>query len=42
MAANIAARQMLMRMKMMQECANEVISVDGQRQDSIEDFACLN
>ena len=42
MAANIAAHQMLMRMKMTQECANEVISVDGQGQDSIKDFACLN
>ena len=42
MAANIAARQMLMRMKMTQECADEVIAVDGQGQDSIEDFTCLS
>ena len=42
MATNIAARQMLMRMKITQECANEVISVDVQGQDSIEDFACLS
>jgi len=42
MATNIDARQMLMRMKMTQECADKVISVDGQGQDSIEDFARLN
>ncbi len=41
MAANIAARQMLMRMKLTQECSDEIISVDGQGQDSIEDFARL-
>ena len=33
---------MLMRMKMTQECADKVISVDGQGQDSIDDFARLN
>ena len=33
---------MLMRMKMTQECADKVISVDGQGQDSIEDFARLS
>ena len=42
MDANIAACQILMRMKMTQECADKVISVDRQGQDSIEDFACLN
>ena len=42
MAANIAARQMLMRMNLMQECADEVIAVDGQGQDTIEDFARMN
>ena len=41
MAANIAARQMLMRMKLTQECAEEILAVDGQGQDSIEDFARL-
>jgi hypothetical protein len=42
MVANIAACQMLMRMKMTQECAVKVIAVDGQGQDSIEDFALLS
>ena len=37
MSANIAACQMLMRMKMTQECADKVIAVDGQGQDSVED-----
>ena len=32
---------MLMRMKLTQECSDEIISVDGQGQDSIEDFARL-
>ena len=42
MATNIAARQMLMRMKMTQECAAKVVSVDGQGQYSIEDFSRLS
>ncbi len=42
MAANIAACQMLMRMNLTQECADEVIAVDGQGQDTIEDFARMN
>ena len=42
MAANIAASQMLMQMKMTQECTDEVIAVDGQGQDSIEDFTRLS
>ena len=42
MAAHISACQMLMWMKLTQECANKVIAVDRQRQDGIEDFACLS